>query len=81
MGVGPLRAANVTPFWVFSATARGYELVIMAPAHDLIVRNTWWKGYRDIELVSLTAAEISTVLVRFDGERYKEYKARSEHIR
>ena len=81
MGVGPLRGANVITFWVFAATASGYELVLMAPAHDLTVKNTRWKGYREIELVSMTAVEMSTVLVRFDGERYKEYKARSEHIR
>jgi len=81
MGIGPLRGANVITFWVFATTARGYELVLMAPAHDLIVKNTRWKGYREIELVSMTALEISTVLVRFDGERYKEYRARSEHIR
>jgi len=80
MGVGPLRGANVITFWVFSAVARGYELVLMAPAHDLIVKDARWKGHRDIELVSLTAAEISTVLVRFDGESYKEYKARSEPL-
>lgn len=81
MGVGPLRGANVTTFWVFSAAARGYELVLMAPAHDLIVTKTRWKGHRDIELISMTAVDISTVVVRFDGERYKEYKARTEHIR
>jgi len=81
MEVGPLRGANVITFWIFSATTHGYRLVLMAPAHDLIVKNTRWKGYREIELVSMTALEISTVLVRFDGERYKKYKARSEHIR
>jgi len=81
MEVGPLRGANVITFWIFSATTHGYRLVLMAPAHDLIVKNTRWKGYREIELVSMTALEISTVLVRFDGERYNKYKARSEHIR
>jgi hypothetical protein len=81
MGQGPLRGANVITFWVFRATTRGYELVLTAPAHDLIVSNTRWKGYRDIELVSMTARQISTVLLRFDGKTYREHKSMSEPIR
>lgn len=78
---GPLAGANVTTFWVFRATSRGYELVLTAPAHDLAVMNTRWKGYRDIELISLTGVQISTVLCRFDGKRYKAHKTSSEPIR
>jgi len=80
MGQGPLRGANVITFWVFRSTSHGHELVLNAPAHDLIVANTRWKGYREIELVSMTARQISTVLLRFDGKGYKEFKASSEHI-
>ncbi|HEY6969800.1 MAG TPA: hypothetical protein VJA94_11390, partial [Candidatus Angelobacter sp.] len=43
---GPLAGGNVVTFWVFCATPRGYELVLMAPAHDLEVKNTRWKGHR-----------------------------------
>jgi hypothetical protein len=77
MAEGPLHGSNVTTFWVFCATARGYELVLTGPAHDLTVKNTRWKGHRDIVLASMTAAQISTVLFRFDGERYAEYKTKS----
>jgi hypothetical protein len=48
IGEGALRGSNVTTFWVFCATPSGYKLVLTAPAHDLIVKNTRWKGRRDI---------------------------------
>ncbi|HKF20966.1 MAG TPA: hypothetical protein VKE93_05325 [Candidatus Angelobacter sp.] len=80
-GNPPLAGANVTTFWVFRATPHGYELVLNAPAHDLAVMNTRSRGYRDIELISMTAVQMSSVLCRFDGARYTKYKARSEPIR
>ncbi|HEX7284776.1 MAG TPA: hypothetical protein VF532_01260 [Candidatus Angelobacter sp.] len=81
MATGPLAGGNVVTFWVFRATTHGYELALTAPAHDLILMNTRWKGYRDIELVALTAVQYTSVLCRFDGERYKKYKVRSRPIR
>ncbi len=80
MGVGPLRGANVVTFWVFCATVHGYELVLTAPAHDLIVKNTRWKGHYEITLMSATAKEVFTVWYRFDGKRYVEYKSGLEPI-
>jgi hypothetical protein len=81
MAEGPLGGANVTTFWVFVFTAEGYQLALTAPAHDLIVENQRLKGYRNIELTSMTAVQISTVLLRFDGKRYTEYRSKSEPIR
>ncbi|HJX83186.1 MAG TPA: hypothetical protein VJ723_02440 [Candidatus Angelobacter sp.] len=81
MAVGTLRGSNMTTFWVFCATAQGYELVLRAPAHDLMAKNTRWKRHRDIELTSMTAVQISTVLCRFDGERYTGYRTSSQPIR
>jgi len=81
MARGPLAGANVVTFWVFCATAHGYELVLTAPAHDLIVRNTRWFGHRDIELLSASAVQFSSVLCRFDGKRYTSYKTKSERMR
>lgn len=80
VGESPLAGANVVTFWVFCATAHGYRLVLTAPAHDLEVTSTRWKGYRDIELISLTAVQISRVICRFDGKRYRAYKSTSEPI-
>jgi hypothetical protein len=80
MAEGPLHGSNVTTFWVFCATARGYQLTLTAPAHDLIVKGASSKGHRNIELISVTAGEISTVLLQFDGERYQEARAESKAI-
>jgi hypothetical protein len=81
MAVGPLRGGNVTTFWVFRSTAHGYALVLTAPAHDLIVKSTRWNGFRDIELTSMSAVQINSVLCRFDGKKYTGYKTKSEQIR
>jgi hypothetical protein len=76
----PLAGGNVTIFWVFRDTGHGHELVMMAPMHGLEVKSTRWKSYRDIELTSMSAVKISTVLCRFDGRQYKEYKSKIEDI-
>lgn len=80
MGEGVLRGSNVTTFWVFLASPSGYKLVLTAPANHLIVKSTRSKGRRDIELTSMTAAQISTVLLRFDGELYVKHSASSKAI-
>jgi hypothetical protein len=71
VGRGPMVGANITQFWVFRATTRGYRLVLQASAHDLIVMNKVRNGFREIELLSATGIAVRTVLLRFDGERYK----------
>ena len=81
MAMGPLAGGNVVTFWVYRTTANGHELVLKAPAHDLVIKNTWGKGYRDIELISMSAVQLSTVLCRFDGKRYVRYRTKSEHLR
>jgi hypothetical protein len=81
MGVGPLRGANVVTFWVFCATAHGYDLVLTAPAHDLIVKSARWKGHYNIALMSASARQVSTIVYRFDGKRYAEYKSELETIK
>jgi hypothetical protein len=78
---GPLAGGNVVTFWVFSVTNHGYELVLTAPAHDLIVKSTRWNGFRDIELTSMSAVQINSVLCRFDGKKYAGYRTKSEQIR
>jgi hypothetical protein len=81
MAKGPLAGGNVVMFWIFRRTTHGHELVLMAPAHDLAVKNSRWNGYRDIALSSMSARRISTVLCRFDGRQYTKYKSKTEDIR
>ena len=77
----PLSGANVTTFWVFLANHRGYELVLSAPAHDLLVRKHISNGYLDIEMIASTAQRIHTARYRFDGSRYQIYREKWEPIR
>jgi hypothetical protein len=81
VGKGPLRGANVITFWVISSTPHGHELVLNAPAHDLIVKNTSWKGYRQIEMSGETAVVYTSVLFRWDGRKYAKYRVKSNNIR
>lgn len=80
MGIGELRGGNVNRFWVFRSAAHGYELVLNDSTHDLFVKNTRWKGYRDIELVSMTAVDVSTTLCRFNGHEYVGVRGKWELI-
>ena len=81
VGEGPLLGANIVTFWVFCATPTGQELVLMNHAHDLIVKKTRWKGHREIEMSAETAVEFTSVLFRWDGKKYSEYKEKSEEIK
>ena len=81
MAVGLLRGANITTFWVFRPTSGGgYEMLLDAPAHDLIIKESRSKGYRDIELLSATAVSVTTVNVRFDAKKYQIQKRTSAPI-
>jgi hypothetical protein len=78
VGEGKLLGANVTTFWIFRATPHGHELVLTAPAHDLIVMNTRWRGYREIEMSAETAVKFSSVLFRWNGRKYVAFREKSE---
>jgi hypothetical protein len=78
VGRGPMLGANITAFWIFRSTKNGYEEVLSDRAHDLIVLNGMWKGHRKIELFSATGISVHTVLLRFDGGRYRYYSDKWE---
>jgi len=78
---GPLAGGNVVTFWVFFMTPQGPRLVMMAHEHDLIVKSAYRKGHREIELDSMTAGQISTVLCRFSGKQYVAYQEKTEPIK
>jgi len=67
---GPLRGSNVTTFWVFAGSRDGFQLVLTAPAHDLRIRSSRSRAYRDIETTSMTASQVASDVYRFNGKRY-----------
>lgn len=80
VGKPPINGANVALFWIFRATVNGHELILFTGAHDLRVVRRRWKGFREIEVLSVTQGQVNTILFRFDGQRYARYKATSEKI-
>ncbi len=81
VGNPPVSGANTATFWVFVATAHGYELALTGPAHDLIVNNSRSKGYRNIEMSAESAVQFYSALYRFDGKRYSVFRRKSVPIR
>jgi hypothetical protein len=74
VGVGPVRGANVTTFWLFRPGNADYELLLKAPALGLEIKNSRTNGYRNIELVSATAVEVSKLECTFRGGAYQPGK-------
>jgi hypothetical protein len=81
LGESLLRGANVITFWVFRSAHNAYELVLTAPAHDLIVQKTRWNGYKEIEMSAESAVTFTRVQFRWDGRKYAEFREKTENIR
>jgi hypothetical protein len=77
---GPLMGADVEDFWVFCHTEHGYKLVLNVPTHNLIVKETYWKGHREIETSAETAKVFTSVLFRWDGKKYVEFQEKSHNL-
>jgi hypothetical protein len=80
VGEGPLHGTNVTTFWVFRSKSDSHELVLTAPAHTMAFKKTRSKGYRNIELTSATARQISTVIYQFDGKQYRKVQSKIKQM-
>jgi hypothetical protein len=80
IGQGPIQGANITAFWVLRPGPDGFELILNTYAHDLIVKDTRSRGYRDIQVMRATAVQVSTTLYKFDGGSYKVSTESSSRI-
>ena len=82
MGVGPLRGANVTTFWIFRQVSDQFKPILMPPAtaHTLEIMRKFSNGLRDLQLMSATAVTVSLVRLKFDGAAYKQSAATLEHL-
>ena len=81
MGTGQLRGANVTTFWIFAPVAGGFNLLLEAVGHDLIVKNSRSNGYRDISILAATAVELTEVRFKYEGKGYRKARAKVEKVR
>lgn len=75
-----LFGANIAPFWVLRQAPPGYTLVLEIDAHDLKVRATRSKGYRDIAAYAGFGGNEHSVLYKFDGKKYESYQRKSEPV-
>lgn len=80
MGTGMLRGANMTPFWVFGPTDGGFRLLLATGGHDLEIKSTRSRGYRDINVLAATAVDFSKVFYQYDGAAYKTATRKVERI-
>lgn len=78
---GCLLGANITSFWIYRDSQRGYKPILVIHVHDLDVLRKKWKGYREIRVYSMTVSTITTETFRFDGERYQSYRKITKPIK
>ena len=81
VGEPPVKGADGTTFWVFCATQRGYVQALKVSTHTLVVKEARWKGASELEAKSGSAADVFSVLYRYDGLEYKSYKEASQSIK
>jgi hypothetical protein len=78
---GPIVGGNISPFWVFIHDGSGYKLALSISVHDLVVKRTRSRGYRNLEIDGMTASTITSANFRFDGNEYKESSERTTDIK
>jgi hypothetical protein len=75
-----LAGAHSVPAWIFRKVGAEYLLVLHTQGHDVTVLKLRSNGFREIEASDEIAATVATIRYRFDGEKYIEYKTKSEKI-
>jgi len=80
IGLDHLAGAHSVPFWILRPTSTGYNLVLRTQGHDLEVKRHHAKGFRDIEASDESAATFMSVIYRFDGEKYVQFKDKSKGL-
>ncbi len=73
---------NITSYWVFQTLPLGHKLVLTNRSFGLKVMTTRTKGYRDIDMGSVTPGlgEVGTIY-KFDGKKYRAVRNYRRPIR
>ena len=69
-GQSRLLGANVTEFWIFQKSQKGYILVLRIPTHSLSILKNKSNKFRNIRIDKLSAVQLFTEYYRFDGKKY-----------
>lgn len=73
-----LTGANITRYWVFKRTRKGYVSVLKLSAFGISLLRNKSKGYRNIKGFSISSNQIFTTYFRFDGNKYVESWSKTE---
>jgi len=77
---GSLVGANVGAFWIFVHRQDQWKLALSIPAHDLVVMQTRFNGYRNLEAAAMTCCKITTARFRFDRGEYRPYFSKTQAV-
>ncbi len=81
MAQGPLRGANICMFWVFVPSPTGLVLALRTAAHDLIAANARTRGHRNLQALSATSQQLTTITYHFEGDEYHTYAHGTQAIK
>lgn len=70
MGIGEIRGANTSPFWIFRLSGDSCDLLLAISAHHLEFLETSAKGLPDIQGGYASSGNTSEHQLRFDGHEY-----------
>ena len=73
-----LFGAHAVPFWILRNTGGKYELLLETYADCLTVLDSRTNGYRDIQVLSLTAVTTTTAVFKFTVSQYKIAERKTE---
>jgi hypothetical protein len=72
IGKGPLLGANVGPIWVLRPMRTGWTIIVDgAPVLGVKISEHRTNGYCDLVISNVTAGQVYTGILRFDGRVYQ----------
>lgn len=75
VGLGPMRGADTTWFWVVASADKEPQLVLFSGGDSLELLNSKSHGYKDIRTAWSSPTETETTIYNFDGSEYQMRRA------
>ncbi len=80
IGLGKMKGADATWFWVVSSARKNPQVVLFGGGDSIEVLDTKTKNYKDIRIVWSSSFETETTTYQFDGSIYQMRKANNIKI-
>lgn len=65
-----LTGSNITNYWIFKKTKKGYILVLKVGTHSLSILKNRTKGFKNIRIDGFSGQNTYRIYYRFDGNDY-----------